>query len=88
MWQDYVITAASFIFSAALIPQVYKGYKEKKGTISYATSGPTFIGLYAICYAYFTLDLFLSMAISLITGTLWFALFIQRLVYKKQESEI
>lgn len=82
LWQDAVITAASIVFSAALIPQIYHGFKEKKGHIAYATSVPTLVGLYVICYAYFTLGLVLSTVVCFITGTLWLTLFVQKLVYK------
>ena len=85
LWQDILITTASFVFSLALFPQIYYGFKEKKGHITYATSVPTFIGLYAICIAYFSLHLVLSTIVCFITGTLWFILFIQRWMYNKTE---
>lgn len=82
LWQDFVITATSIVFSAALIPQIYRGFKDKKGHIAYATSIPTFAGLYLMCYVYFTLDLFLSTVVCFITGTMWLTLFVQKLIYK------
>lgn len=83
LWQDIVITAVNIIFSLALFPQVYYGFKEKKGSITYATSVPTFIGLYILCFVFFTLNLFLSTIICALTGTLWLILFIQKLKYGK-----
>lgn len=83
LWQDLVITAATLVFGASLIPQIYHGFKKKKGFVTLATSGPTFIGLYAITIAFFTLPLFFSSIMSLITGTLWLILFLQGLKYKK-----
>jgi len=83
LWQDIVIAIACVIFSVSLTPQIYQGFKEKKGHIAYATSAPTFVGLYAITYAYFTIGLVFSGVISLITGTLWLTLFIQKLIYSK-----
>jgi len=84
LWQDIVIAIACIIFSVSLIPQIYQGFKEKKGHIAYATSVPTFIGLFAITYTYFTLGLVFSGVISFITGALWLTLFIQKLIYNKQ----
>lgn len=84
LWQDYLLTIINITFSLALFPQVISGFKEKKGFINYATSIPTFIGLYIICFVYLTLNLYLSAGICLITGTLWFLLFIQRWKYGKK----
>lgn len=81
VWQDIVITIASIVFSLALFPQVYYGFKNKKGTITYATSVPTFIGLYAIAVSYLSLGLYFSAGMSVITGTLWLIFFIQRIKY-------
>ncbi|MFA6908647.1 MAG: hypothetical protein WC289_02045 [Patescibacteria group bacterium] len=82
IWQDIVITVASIIFSVALVPQVYAGYKEKKGTIAYGTSVPTFVGLYVLCVAYFTLELYLSTVVCFITASLWLILCIQKRIYR------
>lgn len=82
IWQDIVITAASITFSLSLIPQVYHGYKQRVGPIQLQTSIPTFIGLYAIAIAMWTLSLFFSAIVTFITGTLWFLLFLQGLLYK------
>ncbi|MBT3817499.1 MAG: hypothetical protein HOE80_03570 [Candidatus Magasanikbacteria bacterium] len=83
MWQDMVLMVVSIVFSVALFPQVYYGFKEKKGEIKYFTSIPTFIGLYVICGVYFSLGLFFSAVMAIMTGTLWFILFIQRWRYNK-----
>lgn len=83
IWQDAVITAANIVFSVSLIPQVYHGLKHKTGPITLHTSAPTFIGLFAISFTFWTLSLFFSSVISFITGILWFVLFLQRVIYKK-----
>ena len=83
IWQDIAITIINVIFTVSLIPQVYLGFKEKRGTISLLTSTPGFIGLYTLVYIFFTLDLYLTAVITIIVGTLWFLLFLQRLIYKK-----
>lgn len=85
IWQDIIITIANLIFVVALLPQVISGFREKKGVISFATSIPTFIGLYAISFAFFTLGLYFSSVVSAGAATLWFLLFIERLIYVKKE---
>ena len=81
-WQDAVITTASILFSLSLLPQIYFGFKEKQGPIKFQTSIPTFIGMYAVAVAFWSLSLRYSAVMSIITGTLWLVLFIQRIVYK------
>ncbi|HAT03632.1 MAG TPA: hypothetical protein DCS29_02525 [Candidatus Magasanikbacteria bacterium] len=83
IWQDIVITIASIIFSLALFPQVYYGFKNKKGAITHSTSVPTFLGLYVIAFVYFSLELYFSAGMSIITGTLWLIFCIQRIKYGK-----
>ena len=83
VWQDIVIMAASLIFSISLVPLVYNGFKEKKGFITLATSGPTFVGLCAVAVSLFTLSLFFSSIVTAFTATLWLILFIQRIIYSK-----
>jgi len=83
IWQDIVITIAGVIFSVALIPQVYNGYKDKVGPIKFQTSIPTFVGLYAVSFSFWTLSLLFSSIVTFITGSMWFLLFIQRLIYKR-----
>ncbi|HLD06899.1 MAG TPA: hypothetical protein VJC16_05190 [Candidatus Nanoarchaeia archaeon] len=81
IWQDAVMTVANSIFALSLIPQVYHGFKEKKGFIKPATSVPTFISIYAVAFSFYTLSLFFSSITAAITGTLWLILFIQRQIY-------
>ena len=81
-WQDIVITIVIIAFAYALIPQIYQGFKQKKGFINLQTSGITSIGMYVITFVYFTLSLYFSTIIGFITGTLWAILFFQKLIYK------
>ena len=83
IWQDIVLTVANLIFSLSLIPQVYEGYRKKKGFITIATSAPTFIGVYAMAISLYTLSLYFSSITAALTGTLWLILFIQRIIYNK-----
>jgi hypothetical protein len=83
MWQDIVITIANILFSWALIPQVYHGFKNKRGIILLQTATLTTIGLYSTAFAFFTLKLYFSATISTLNGTFWLLLLIQRLVYNR-----
>jgi len=86
IWQDAVISIANVLFSVSLIFQGYSGFKEKAGPIKFQTSIPTFVGLFAMSFAFWSLGLFSSAAISLFNGVLWFILFIQRVLYGKKET--
>ena len=83
VWQDMLMMVVNIIFSVALVPQVYHGFKEKKGFITLATSAPTFIGLFATAFALYTLSLFFAASASAVAGILWLILSIQRIVYEK-----
>lgn len=82
VWQDIVITLCLIAFSYALIPQVYQGFKQRKGFINIQTSLITSIGMYTLTFVYFTLNLNFSTIIAFVTGTLWLILFIQGVIYK------
>ena len=83
VWQDIVIFVIMIAFSYALFPQVYLGFKKKKGFVSLQTSLITFIGMYILSVIYLTLNLYFSAVIGFVTGTLWFILFLQRIIYVK-----
>ncbi len=82
MWQDLVIMIANVIFSYALIPQVYRGFKTKKGIIELQTSLLTAMGLFAMAIALFTLKLYLSTLMVFTSAILWIILLFQKIVYK------
>jgi hypothetical protein len=83
MWQDILLTIATIFLTYALIPQVIKGFKTRKTTITIQTSLITFIGMYIVCFVYYTLNLYFSTIIAFTTGTLWLILFVQSIKYKK-----
>ncbi len=87
IWQDGVITAANVLFSISIAIQVYYGFREKIGPIKFQTSIPTFIGLFAMSVAFWSLGLISSAAISFLSGLLWFMLFIQRVIYGKKHQK-
>jgi len=82
VWQDTAITIIIVAFSYALLPQVIKGFKEKRGLISLQTSIITGTGMYILSGIYLTLGLYFSATIGVITGALWTTLFIQKIIYK------
>jgi len=84
MWQDAVISTIVIILAAAMVPQVYHGFKFKQGPISHASSVPTFLGLFCLAGVYTTLDLWLSSLFAFLTGILWLILFWQRIHYTKK----
>ena len=82
MWQDIVITICLILFSYALLPQIYQGFKKRKALINLQTSLLTTLGMYVLTITYFTLELTFSTAIAFITGTLWAILLFQGIFYK------
>ncbi|PIN93513.1 hypothetical protein COU61_00840 [Candidatus Pacearchaeota archaeon CG10_big_fil_rev_8_21_14_0_10_35_13] len=83
IWQDLVITITNLLFTYSLIPQVWEGFKIRKGLLTIQTSIITTIGLYAMSVVFLSLGLTFSFVISLINGTLWLILLLQRLSYGK-----
>lgn len=82
VWQDILIAIANLMFVYSLAYQIYKGFKDKKGYIALQTSLLTTLGLFAIAFAFFTLNFLFSTIVASINGIMWFILFIQGLVYK------
>ncbi|PIO07544.1 hypothetical protein COU59_03245 [Candidatus Pacearchaeota archaeon CG10_big_fil_rev_8_21_14_0_10_34_12] len=82
VWQDIVIAIVIVFLAYALIPQIYKGFKEKRGLISLQTSIITGVGMYILSYIYFTLNLFFSATMVFISGLFWTILFFQKKFYK------
>ena len=83
IWQDIVIMVANLVFTYTLIYQAYYGFKKKKGLLTLTTAGLTFVALYVVVIAFYTLSLYFSAIVTAINGTLWLILFIQRIIYKK-----
>jgi hypothetical protein len=84
LWQDVVLTGANIVFVVSLLPQVINGFKNKKGFISLWTSGPTTVALFTVSYTVYTLQLYFSASITVVSGLLWLMIFIQKLVYKNE----
>jgi len=82
IWQDMIIFITNLFFSYALVPQVYLGFKKKKGYIHLQTSLINSAGMYLVSFCFFTLRLYFSTVLGLATATLWAVLAIQKFVYK------
>jgi len=82
IWQDIILTISNLIFSYALIPQAYQGFKIKKSAIVLQTGFLTSLGLFASSIAFFSLGLIFSGIITNINALLWVILFLQRLIFK------
>ncbi len=82
VWQDNVIFITILCLTYALVPQVIKGFKEKRGYIALQTSSITATGMYVMAFTYFTLELYFSAFITLVTALLWSTLLCQRIRYK------
>jgi hypothetical protein len=81
IWQDIIIMIANLMFTYALIPQVYHGFKNKKAAMIFQTALITTVGLFVTSFAFLTLSLFFSAAVSFINATLWLLLLIQKIRY-------
>lgn len=87
MWQDYVFSGAAVAFSYALIPQIIKGFRERKSNIETQTAFITSSGLYVCGVTAYTLDLDLTAALYGVSGTLWGVLLFQSIKYKGNSLE-
>ncbi|MFH1802206.1 MAG: hypothetical protein ABH864_02015 [archaeon] len=83
IWQDVVIAIVNILFSYALLPQVYEGFKKKKGVVVFQTGLITTAGLYVMAVMFFTLGLYFSSILAVVTGTFWLMLLMQTIVYGK-----
>jgi len=80
-WQDITITIIMIAFSYALIPQIIKGFKNKKSFIALQTALINSAGMLIVGITYITLNLYFSATMSIIGGILWGILFIQNKIY-------
>lgn len=85
VWQDAVCAGIQIVLSLSLIPQVYDGFRHKVGPIKFFTSVPTFCALYALTGVYLSLNLYFTSAVTFFCATLWFLLFLQRVMYSSNK---
>lgn len=81
-WQDTTITISIILLSYALVPQVIKGFKDKKGYVEKQTSLITSLSLFVVAFAFFTLGLYFSAIMDIVIASLWAVLFFQKIYYK------
>jgi len=86
MWQDYVMSFASILFGYSLIPQVIKCFNDKYVQIPMQTILFTWTGLvlYNICS--YTLKLYISVGIGVITTSCWTVLGLLKWIYSEQRK--
>ena len=84
LWQDYVFSGATIAFSYALIPQIIKGFREKKANITTQTAAITSTGLYVCAGVAYTLDLYLTTGLYTVAATLWGVLMYQSIKYRNK----
>ena len=75
MWQDYVIATVSLLFGVILIPQLIDTWRGK-AVLNLYTAGLTTIGLFILAATFYTLSFWTSFIADMISGIIWFLLFI------------
>ena len=65
VWQDYLLSGVTVAFGYALVPQIIKGFKEKRANITIQTSAISTVGLGISVATVYTLDLKLTAALYL-----------------------
>ena len=83
IWQDIVIALANTIFIFSLSEQAYEIIKKKSSSLSLINSMTLGLGLSAISFSMFTLDLYFSSIVTGLNALLWFVISILTLKYRK-----
>lgn len=81
VWQDFALTLVGIIFVYSVIPQIYVGFKKRKGFITLPTSILATIAVIIQTIALFTLNLYFSAIVSVVLLIGWILLLIQRIIY-------
>ena len=75
MWQDYVIAIVSLLFGVILLPQLIDTWRGKT-TLNLYTASLTTIGLFILAGTFFTMQYWTSFIADVISGIIWFLLFV------------
>ena len=75
MWQDYVIAIVSLLFGVILLPQLVDTWRGKTSLNLY-TASLTTVGLFILATTFFTLQFWTSFIADVLSGVIWFLLFI------------
>ncbi|MFP4402383.1 MAG: hypothetical protein ACLFPL_04070 [Candidatus Nanoarchaeia archaeon] len=82
IWQDVVIALANTIFIFSLSEQAYEIIKHKISTMSLINTFTLGVGLSAISFSMFTLDLYFSSVVTGLNALLWFIIGVLTLKYQ------
>jgi hypothetical protein len=75
MWQDYVIAIVSLLFGIILIPQLMDTIRGKT-VLNLYTASLTTVGLFILSATFFTMKYWTSFAADVLSGVIWFLLFV------------
>ena len=84
MWQDYVIATVSLLFGVILLPQLRDCWRGKT-ILNLYTAGVTTIGLFILAGTFFTMSYWTSFAADVLSGVIWFLLFVFSVRNKKKK---
>lgn len=76
-WQDFVLSAGSLVFAAALLPSILG--KDKPSIITSLSTGGVLI---VFGFTYITLSLWYAAITTFVTGGLWGTLAVQKALQK------
>lgn len=83
MWQDKVIGLACLVFVYALIPQIWKSFKEKRSGVAVQTSALTGGACLTLSVCMVTAGLVWGGVMNGLVGCLWLTVLAQRFYYGK-----
>ena len=86
IWQDWIIGLINIGLAYNMVLPMINGFKEKRGNIDFQTGLITFPLLFILAFMFFTLELYFSTVIAILTGILWLALFLQTAMYGKKKK--
>ena len=85
MWQDYIIAIVSLLFGVILLPQLIDTWRGKT-ILNLYTASLTTIGLFILAGTFFTLQFWTSFIADVISGVIWFLLFLFSLKNKRKSD--
>ena len=83
MWQDYVIAIVSLLFGVILLPQLIDTWRGKT-ILNLYTASLTTVGLFILAGTFFTMSYWTSFIADVISGVIWFLLFVLSLKNKRK----
>ena len=85
MWQDNVIAIVSLLFGVILLPQLLDTWRGKI-ILNLYTASLTTIGLFILAGTFFTLQLWRAFIADVISGVIWFLLFLFSFQNKRKSN--